>query len=373
MIDYIQVYEKDTFKMIGIIDVFSSVIWHTQYYGIGDFEIYTLASDEHIRLLKRGYWLVPSNSNTVAVIEKIQTTYTAREGNMLIVTGRMGHSILDRRLIYQRTGNRCYPVLISGDVQKAINTLINFCMINPSNPRRKYSGLSVAIESSPEIEVVITDENGARTERQVTYDNLLEYVLGLLEEYGLGAYSKIVNNKIQFTQYVGRNLPYVFSVEYDNLLSSEYIEDESTYKNVALISGAETQDADGNTVKPQTTILYDSLYSGLDRRELYIDGSSLSATYDDEEGNQVKYDETTYQNMLQGLGMTTLAGLKFVPTLTGQINVTNALPKFGVDYKLGDKVIIEDVRMKVYSTSRILEITEVQDENGYSIDLVYGG
>ena len=371
MIDYIKVYDKDTFKHVGIIDIFKSVIWHTQYYGVGDFEIYTTATAEHIKTLKRGFWVVPSNSDNVGIIEKIQTTYTAQDGYMLIVTGRMAHSILDRRLIYQRTGNRCYPVLVSGNVQEAINLLINFSMINPSNTRRKYSGLSTAIESNSNANIL--DENGEKTERQVTYDNLLTYVLGLLEEYNLGAYSKIVNNKIQFTQYVGRDLFHVFSVEFDNLVSSEYIEDETSFKNVALISGAETQDANGNTVKPQTTLLYDSLYSGLDRRELYIDGSSIDATYEDDEGETVKYDETTYQNMLQGLGMTTLAGLKFTPTLSGQVNVTNALLKFGIDYKLGDTVIIEDVKMKVYSRSRILEVTEIQDENGYNIDLVYGG
>lgn len=375
MIDYIQVYEKDTFKLVGIVDIFKSVIWHTQYYGVGDFEIYTTATEEHIELLKLDRWIVPSNTDRVAIIEKIQTTYTAQDGYMLIVTGRMAHSILDRRLIYHRTGNRCYPVLVSGNVQNAINLLINFCMINPSNTRRKYSGLSTAIESSPKQEQFIVDENGERTERQVTYDNLLTYVLGLLEEYNLGAYSKIVNNKIQFTQYAGEDLPHVFSVEFDNLVSSEYTQDKTSVKNVALISGAETQDTEGNTVKPQTTLLYDSQYSGLDRRELYIDGSSVDAYKEEttEEGDRIKYDETTYQNMLQGLGMTTLAGYKFIPTLSGQINVSNALLKFGIDYKLGDTVLIEDVRMKVYTRSRILEVTEVQDENGYNIDLVYGG
>lgn len=370
-IDYVGIYDKNTFKMIGIIDVFKSLIWHDCYYSIGDFELYCLATDENINLLKRGRWIVPSNSNRCAIIEKIQTTYNQSEGNMLIVTGRMAHSILDRRLIYQRTGNRCYPVLVSGNVQEAINTLINFCLINPSNVRRRYSGLQTVIESTSD--ALILDENGEETERQVTYDNLLEYVTGLLEEYNLGAYSRIDEGILQFVQYAGEDKPFVFSTEYDNLVSSEYVEDETEYKNVALISGQETQDADGNTVKPQTTLLYDSQYSGLERRELYIDGSSLDATYEDDNGDNVKYDEATYQNMLQGLGMTTLAGLQKISSLNGQINVTNALLKFGQDFKLGDTVIIEDVRMKVYARTRILEATEVQDENGYNIDLVYGG
>lgn len=370
-IEYIGIYEKDTFKMIYIIDVFRSFIWHDCYYSMGDFELYCLATDNNIKYLKRGNWIVPSNTNHCAIIEKVQTSYNQTEGHMLIVTGRMAHSILDRRLIYQRTGNRCYPALVSGNVQDAINSLINFCIINPSNTRRKYSGLQTVIDSTSS--AIILDENGEETERQVTYDVLLDYITGLLEEYNLGAYSRIDEGILQFVQYVGEDLPYVFSTEYDNLVSSEYIEDETSYKNVALVSGQETQDSEGNTVKPQTTLLYDSLYSGLERRELYIDGSSIDATYEDDNGDSVKYDETTYQNMLQGLGMTTLAGLQNIKSLSGSINVTNGLLKFREHFNLGDTVIIEDVRMKVYARSRILEATEVQDENGYTIDLVYGG
>lgn len=373
-IDYAEIYDATTFKLLGVVDVFNSLIWHTCYYSIGDFEIYCQASENNVELLKRGRWVTIPISDEVGIIESIETTYSAQDGYMLIVTGRMATSILDRRLIYQRTGNRCYPVLVSGNVQTAINLLINFCLINPSNVRRRYSKLSTLIESTSD--AVITDENGATTERQVTYDNLSDYVIGLLQEYNLGARMCILSDGLQYVQYVGKELPLIFSTEFDNLTSSSYLENDQAYKNVALISGAETQDAEGNTVKPQTALLYDSAYSGLERRELYVDGSSLDATYEveDEEGNteEVKYDEATYQSMLQGLGMTKLAEVKRIVSLSGTINVTNARETFRDDYNLGDTVIIEDTKIKARARTRILEATEVQDSNGYTIDLVYG-
>lgn len=370
MIEYAEIYDSTTFKLMGVVDVFNSIIWHTCYYSIGDFEIYCIASENNINLLKRGQWVKIPISDEVAIIERIETIYDAQNGRMLIVTGRMATSILDRRLIYQRTGNRCYPALVSGNVQNAINLLINFCMINPSNPRRRYSKLRTFIESTSN--AIIRDENGTATERQVTYDNLSDYVVGLLQENNLGAKMMIISDGLQYVQYVGKELSLIFSTEFDNLVSSSYLENEQNYKNVALISGAETQDAEGNTVKPQTSLLYDSNYSGLERRELYVDGSSLSATYENEDGEDVKYSEAVYQGMLQGLGLTKLAEVKNIVSLNGTINVTNAREKFRNDYNLGDTILIEDSTIKVRSRTRILEATEVQDDNGYTIDLVYG-
>ena len=371
-IEYAEIYDATTFKLLGVVDLFNSIIWHTCYYDIGDFEIYCNATEKNAKLLKRGNWVKTPISDEIAIIEAIETTYSAQDGYMLVVTGRMATSILDRRLIYQRTGNRCYPALVSGNVQTAINLLINFSMINPSNPRRRWDKLSTFIESASP--AVITDETGARTERQVTYENLSDYVVGLLKEYGLGAKMKLLSNGLQYVQYVGKELGLVFSTEFDNLVSSNYTENEQSFKNVALVSGAETQDSQGNTVKPQTTILYDSAYSGLERRELYVDGSSIDAYKEEEnaEGEREKYDEATYQSMLQGLGMTKLAEVKNILSLSGVINVVSARERFRKDYNLGDTVFIEDSRLKVRASTRILEATEVQDENGYNIDLVYG-
>lgn len=371
-IEYAEIYDATTFRLLGVVDLFKSIIWHSCYYDIGDFEIYCNLSENNKRLLKRGHWVKIPISDEVAIIEGVQTTYTAQDGYMLIVTGRMATSILDRRLIYQRTGNRCYPALVSGNVQDAINLLINFCLINPSNIRRRWNKLSTFIESTSE--AIITDETGARTERQVTYDNLSDYIIGLLKEYNLGARMTFSGNGLRYVQYKGSELPLVFSTEFDNLVSSDYTENEQSYKNVALISGAETQDAEGNTIKPQTTILYDSAYSGLERRELYVDGSSIDAYKEEEnaEGEREKYPESEYQSMLQGLGMTKLAEVKNIVSLSGVINMISARERFRKDYNLGDTVFIEDSRLKVRVRTRILEATEVQDENGYNIDLVYG-
>ena len=50
MIDYVEVRDENL-DLLGIIDAFNSVIWNSVYYGVGDFEIYTRATEEAIQLL----------------------------------------------------------------------------------------------------------------------------------------------------------------------------------------------------------------------------------------------------------------------------------------------------------------------------------
>ena len=47
--------------------------------------------------------------------------------------------------------------------------------------------------------------------------------------------------------------------------------------------------------------------------------------------------------------------------------------KMNADYYVGDRVTFADDDLDLYSNVRILSATEVQDENGYSIDVEFGG
>lgn len=375
-IDYAEIYDAATFRMLGVVDVFKSIIWHTCYYSTGDFEIYCAETEGNASLLKVGRWVKIPNDKAVAIIERVETSWSAQDGRMLIVTGRMATSILDRRIIYKRPiksggeqSNIVYPTIINGNVQQAIVSLLNDCFINPEDTQRKVTALSTEIASSSS--AVLTGDDGTAAERQITYKGLLEYVEGLLEEYSLGARVIFKDGKLCYSQYVGEELSMIFSTEFDNLSSSAYTEDESGYKNVALVAGQEEQ-LDEST-KRQTTLIFGSQYSGLDRREAYIDASSLSKTYEDASGNEQTYSDADYQSMMRSYGKNELASMKRIKSLSGAINISTTGLEIGKDFSLGDVVTIQDRKIGVYSQSRILEATEVQDENGYSIDIVYGG
>lgn len=376
MIEYVEVYDKTTFRMLGVVDVFSSVIWHTCYYSTGDFEIYCPETESNVSLLEIGRWVKVYGKDTVGMIESVQTTFDAQEGRMLVVTGRMASAILDRRIVYKRpikaTGeqsNIVYPTIINGNVQNAIRSLINDCFISPEDTQRKYSGL--AVEIGDVSSAVLTGDDGKPAERQITYKGLLEYVESLLQEYNLGAKVIFKNSKLCYYLYVGKNNPMIFSTEFDNLTSSEHTESDTEYKNVALVAGEEERNEDDST-KRQTTLIFGSQFSGLERREVYIDASSVSKTYEDDNGNEQTYDDATYQSMLRSYGKNELAGMKKINSVSGVINITTTGYEIGKEISLGDIVKIQDARKGVFVETRILEATEVQDENGYSLDLVYG-
>ena len=56
MIEYIEVRGNDT-NVIGIVDVANSIIWHSVYFGVGDFEIHAHATPAVVSLLIAGRYI----------------------------------------------------------------------------------------------------------------------------------------------------------------------------------------------------------------------------------------------------------------------------------------------------------------------------
>jgi hypothetical protein len=56
----------------------------------------------------------------------------------------------------------------------------------------------------------------------------------------------------------------------------------------------------------------------------------------------------------------------------GDVNVDIGIHKLGQDYFLGDIVTVQDNYIDKYINVRITEVTEVQDDNGYTVDIVFG-
>ena len=90
-------------ETIGIIDVFTSVIWTKRYFSAGDFELYLPASSNNIKLLQTGNYVKRLDDDTVMIIEKIQITTDAETGNFLTVSGRSLEILLARRIVWKQT------------------------------------------------------------------------------------------------------------------------------------------------------------------------------------------------------------------------------------------------------------------------------
>ena len=374
MIEYVEIRDAATREIIGIVDTAKSIIWHTTYYETGDFEIYAPCTALTVELLVVGNYVTRPNDKNVGIIEHIQITYNANDGRMIVASGRMAKSILDRRVIYRISGTSVSPTILSGNVETAARSVITANAINCTfDTERNIAPLVLGAHSGST--AIIRDSSGNASTKQVTYDNLLTWTNEFLKEYGIGAYIRINNAlKLEYLCFEGidrsvdnqgGNEPVIFSQAFDSLISSDYEYNEQEYKNMALIGG----EGEGTA---RFCAVYRPTQKGIDRRELFIDASSSSKTYEDAQGHEQTLTNAEYRAQLQAIAAQQLATLQVVQSFNGEINLNGGAYKYGIDYNLGDFITIQDNGIGLYINTRILEITEVQDDNGYNISAVYG-
>lgn len=336
------------FENIFVLDSYNSLIWTDRYNSYGDFEIYTNMNISLLEYLKQDYYIRRYDSEYVMIIEKILIKSDVEEGDKLTVSGRSLESILDRRIIWgQKT--------VTGNLQDAIETLLNENIISPSKPERKIDNF-IFEESTDEIITSLT------IDAQYVGDNLYDVIKKICEERSIGF--KITlndNNQFVFKLYSGVDRSYeqtdnpyvVFSPSFDNLLSTNYMESKSSYKNVSLVGG------EGEGSARKFTAVGNS--SGMDRRELFSDASSISS--EQEDGTTLSDAEYTY--LLRQKGNEDLAENAVVVSMDGEAE-TQIMFKYGEDFYNGDIVQVidaygHDVRARVY------EIVTSEDESGFSV------
>lgn len=375
MIDYIEVRAASSREVIGIVDIFNSVIWHSEWYSTGDFEIYAQANENNLTLLKEENYVTRPDLQDIGVIEKIEVTDDIYAGKMITATGRLAKSILDRRLIYNLSGTSNKATVLRGNVELAARQLVNNNIISSTDNKRNVSFIELGALAN--IPLIIVDNAGNASQKQVSYQNLLEYSDKFLKEYELSA-KVILNDDTKKLQYIVQqgtdrsasntvgNEPVVFSKDFDNLMSSEYSHDQSNAKNFALIGGeGEGLERFYATIVPTA--------QGIHRRELFVDASSISKTYRDEgeQEEQHEYTDAQYTAMLKQEGKLSLADYKAEETFSGELLYTNSQYMLNEHFFIGDKVTVQENSINKYLDVRITETTEVQDENGYQVEVVY--
>lgn len=369
-IDYVEIRSEST-ELLGIVDTAKSIIWHSVYFGVGDFEIYVQASKKVIALLQSGNLVTRPDDLEVGIIEKIRIANDPQDGRMIVATGRFAKSILERRLIYKLSGTVNTPTILRGNVETEVRRVITENAIScPFDSRRNIPLLELGdVAGLPH---VIVDENGNATQKQVSYQNLLTYTDELLQEYGLGSTVILDEDacKLRYVIYAGTdrswdnaagNDPIVFSEQFDNLTSSAYEYDAATEKNVALIGGA------GEGVERFYSLIAGA-QTGLQRRELWVDASSLNRTYKDDSDVEQTYSDSEYRAMLNAAGTQQLNANRATEIFDGAIDLQNSRWQYNRDFALGDIVTTQDDELGKYVNVRLRAVLEVQDENGYSIE-----
>lgn len=336
---------------VAIMDTYESFIWTDRYRECGDFELYTPMTDDILTYIKQDYYLCNRDSEHVMIIESLRISSDTESGNYLTVTGRSLESILDRRIVWgQRT--------LSGNFQNAVKTLLNENIISPSNNDRKIDNFIFEASDDP----IITSLN---VNAQYIGENLYNIIQKLCTEFGVAF--KITlndNNQFVFKLYAGVDRSYgqtenpyvIFSPNFDNIINSNYIESKSIWKNVTLVGG----EGEGSARK-YTTV---GSGTGLYRREIFTDASSVSSKVDD-----VQLSDEAYAALLQQEGKATLVENAEVISFEGEIEAT-LMFKYGEDFFNGD--IVQVANEYGHETrARIIEMVISENEEGKSIYPTY--
>lgn len=370
-IEYVEIRDEST-AILGILDTFKSVIWHSVYYGVGDFEIYTPASQQALDWLKRDRYVTRPDNDEVGIIENINITKNTNDGMMITASGRFAKSILDRRIIYNLSGTSSSARVLSGTVELAVRTLV------------AENAISCDFDSNRNIPILelgeyqhnatrIVDEYGSAARLQVSNEELLSYTESLLEEYKMASRCVLNGTKLQYNVYQGTDRsvanaigrpPVIFSHEYDNLTEGEYSYTGVEEKNVALIGG------EGEGLERFYSVVGGS-NKGLKRKEMWVDASSINKTYKDEDDTEQTFSDAEYKALLDAQGRQEMASMIAAEQYSGTIDISRGNYIYNRDFHIGDIVTIQDTAIGAFLNVRILEITEVQDENGYTVEANY--
>ena len=431
MIDYVEI-RNASLDLIGLVDTAKSIIWETQYFGAGAFEVYTAATPQTIALLHCGNYITRVDDEGVGIIEAVAIVFNAQDGRMITAKGRLAKSILDRRLITYVNGSNSAATVFSGNVEQRARGLVQDNAI--ACYKDKARNIPYAARNISVIQLGAVAGLGAATEsRQVNCDNLLTYTDEFLRQYGYGAKMILSGGKLNYTVYSGvdrsigntaSNEPVIFSEDFDNLIGSNYSLDETVSKTFALVGGA------GEGIE-RFYVECNASQSGLARRELFIDAASIAReVYEDKfvgdgvkvndetvagttnfklshaattlesvlvDGKEVvwqfnaatgiisfgvapfagldiviKYtDDNEYRQQLIEAGNQQLEQLIITESFEGIIDLESSSFDYGVDFQLGDIVTVQDNSINKYINVRVVSATEVQNDAGYQINIAF--
>lgn len=369
-------------EIVNLIDNAQSVIWTTKFWEPGDFEIYMIANEKNLQTIQQGYFVVRDKlqTGTFMVIEKIEITTDVESGNYLKISGRSAECLLERRC-HMSPGwsvfeNANYPyavfyelVNMCGGVSYLTNNYENNGLPFLTEERQLFMQFFTTKDYIEALRTAypITTRYELNTTALQTNASWLETATETAKMYGFGfhfvpifetgwnRYMVEVHVIVPVDRSVNQsaNTPIVFSREYDNLVSSNYVYDKQNYKNCVFIYG----EGEG------TERICKRVWSGakpemLDLYEMFVDARDLSTKDDETTLTMAQYGELLDQRALAKLTENTAT-----ESFEGEI-LDGVQWQFGVDYNIGDIVTMQN-EFNINRNVRVTAVTESEDDTGY--------
>ena len=350
------VYDLE-FNWLGIIDSFDCLIWETNYQTADTMILEITTKDTSLNnLLKEKniiYRDVKEAEPVPFYIEESGFKDDAKTGLITYtVSGSSPEIWLDRR----------YTGLKETKKGKAGNVAAEFIKSNATEPTRSARKISEYI-----LDADIT--KGKEIEVEAHYKKLYEVIVKILEDGDLGmkCYADFKKKKYVLKIFEGLdrtrdqniNKKAIFSNEFNNITDQSYNIDTRDFRNFALVGGAGEDEA-----RKTVEVFEGTEPTGLDRREVFIDARDISDKRPSGD-TEVPIPDAEYKQMLTARGKEKLSTEYIIEKLF-ECNVlgTQGL-EFKRDYNVGDRVTVENKKMNVDASERIVSIEETYDVEGY--------
>lgn len=344
------------FAKIYILESYESLIWVDRFNEPGAFELYSPVTDDILTYFKPNYYLTNDESEHTMIIEDISIESDIENGNKIKVIGRSLESLLDRRIIWDESSD-AISFKEGHNLQKAIRKLVERNI--SSSTKNKIAARRIAnfILDDPSTDTSITSLTLVDGAQYNGSNTLLDVVQSLCSANNIGFKVILEGDTFVFSLYNGVNRDYsqderpyvVYSPEFDNVLNSNYKEENSIVKNVALISNGDENDLIIQTVGTET---------GINRRELYVDAGDVTNQIKQEDDDETE--STITRNQVKKLmvqrGKEELANIaRSVKTFDAKCDTTT-MYVYGKDFFMGDIVQLEN-EYGIKSRSRVTEFT----------------
>lgn len=372
-------YLMDTdLNIIDLIETYESMIWTHRYWEAGDFELYLPATEKTMNMFtdaaKKNYYILrdgddlPLTQKSVMIISKVVSETDVENGKHLSITGYSVKSLLSKRIVQKNC-------ILAGSIESELRRIVDENAINPDSQNRVIPYLELGAEAGL-TEMINYDAEGSQL------DTVISTICKLFK-VGWDIVFNMERKKFEFILYKGVDRSYaqspildktpyvIFSDDFENLLTTRYTVDTTSYKNIAYVKG-EVREYDEDKKDYITTDLTQEVVpdnkdnvitnpSGLDRREIFVDGSSDYSSYD-ESGQAQSINLNYYRELLVDKGKTELDKYKSTTDISGKV-LPNYTFEINKDYFLGDLVTVQNSYGQSFD-ARVTEVIYTEEAKG---------
>ena len=353
--------DEENFESLGVINKFTSLIWPDKFNGYETFELHTPINEENKTLLKKGNFIWCGGDNA-AIIEIIESKLTDEGEKVLITKGRTLEVILTKRIIWGMYN------CVNKYSSTAMYEIVTSQCINVDSLRKL-----------PFLECAEDEQLGRLMSFQKTGGEVYDAIQNIATESDLGfkVLFRPKEKKLIFKVIEGVDrtiIPtsengsefVIFSTDLEDILSSTYYTNDQNLKTLAYVAG------EGEGIDRKYIISGNNASSGFNRSELYVDARDLSSTIKNDDETETKLSDDDYNDLLNDRGKEKLAECSVTESFEAKMRVTGDVQYiYGVDYFLGDKVIIQDTDIGVEVIAKITEASENIDDE-YELILTFG-